>query len=91
MIPMRTMASHSVGKILQEKQKNPTTRNGTRENITMSPSSGIHPWERNPTSVWNVGKASVIVLICELTRGPTQEKSLTSALSVRNASVIVLT
>ena len=88
MVSTRMMASQRIGKILQEKRKkNPVTQ----ENMPMHLASRIHPSKTNVINVLNVGKASIIVLICVLTRGPTQEKNLINALSVGNASVTALT
>lgn len=91
MVSMRIMASQRIRKILQEKRKkNPMMGVGT-QNMPVPLSSRIHPSETNPTNVLNVGKASITVLICVLTNGPTQEKNLINVLSVENASVTALT
>lgn len=87
-VSVRMTASQRSGKILQEKRKkNPVTQ----ENMPMRLTNRIPPSKTNVINVLNVGKASIIVLICVLTRGPTQEKNLISALSVGSASVTALT
>lgn len=91
-ISMRTMASQRIREILQKKRKkNSVTGDGTQENTPMPLSSRIHHSETSPTNVPDVGKASIIVLICVFTRGPTQEKNLINAPSVGNALVTALT
>lgn len=90
MIPVRMMASQRIREILQEKMKNPITGVGTQGSTAVSLSGRIRSSETNPTNVLNVGKASITVLICVFTRGPTQEKNLINALSVGNASVTAL-
>ncbi|XP_057355509.1 serine/threonine-protein kinase TAO1-like [Manis pentadactyla] len=90
MIPMRTMATHRIKEIQQEKRRrNPVTGDGI-QNTALPLSSRTHLSETNPTNVPNVGKVSIIVLTCIHTRGPTQ-KNLINALSVGNALVTALT
>lgn len=90
MIPMRTMATHRIKEIQQEKRRrNPVTGDGI-QNTALPLSSRSPLSETNPTNVPNVGKVSIIVLICVHTRGPTQ-KNLINALSVGNALVTALT
>ena len=83
MIPLRMIATGRIREIVQKKRRNnPVTGDGVQENILGLLANRTHPLGTNPTNVLNVGKASVIVLIFELTRGPTQEKNLTDVLSV---------
>lgn len=92
MISVGMMATQRIREILQEKRrKNTVSGDGTQENTPGPLSSRIYPSGTNPTNVLNVGKASITALICELTRGPTQEKNLINVLSVGNASVTALT
>lgn len=91
-IPVRMIATWRIREIVQKKRRNNAiTGDGTQENILGLLASRTHPLGTNPTNVLNVGKASVIVLIFELTRGPTQEKNLTDVLSVGSALVTALT
>ena len=92
LIPVRMIATWRVREIVQKKRRNnPITGDGAQETIPGLLASRTHPLGTDPTNVLNVGKASVIVLIFELTRGPTQEKNLTDVLSVESASVTALT
>lgn len=92
MVPVRMIAAWRIREIVQkERRNNAIPGDGTQENILGLLARRTHCSGTNPTNVLNVGKASVIVLIFELTRGPTQEKNLTDVQSVGSALVTALT
>lgn len=83
MIPVRVRTSQRTRRNVEKRRrKSPLTGEQIPANMSVSLTSRIYLLEINPTNVLNVGKASIIIPICILTKGPIREKNHTSVQSV---------